>query len=165
MKACDELSSSMEDYLETIALLKKENDVARVRDIGSSLAVKSSSVNAALKNLSQKGLVVYERYGYVNLTTKGEEVAAKVQDKHDVLLKFLTKVLSIDNDIASEDACKMEHAISAETFAKLSKFIQFVEIGMGGDNSAEWLKRFNHYLRTGKIVEMQSTASYRSKGR
>ncbi len=143
------LSSNMEDYLEAIAALKKENDVVRVRDISQSIGVKSSSVNAALKTLSGKGYVDHERYGYVKLTPDGEEVAGNIQSKHDALLKFLSTVLGINKGIASEDACKMEHAISSQTFSKLAKFMQFVEGDLNG-KKPEWLKGFNYYIKTGK---------------
>ena len=143
------LSSTMEDYLEAVAALKKKNDVARVRDIGHSLGVRSSSVNAALRTLSKEGLVVHEKYGYVNLTSAGEKIASNVQSKHDLLLKFLTEILNINDDEAAKDACKMEHAISSETFDRLTKFIQFVETGLDG-GKPQWLKSFKHYLKTGR---------------
>jgi len=143
------LSSTMEDYLEAIAALKKQNDVARVRDIGRLLDVKSSSVNAALRTLSKKGFVAHEKYGYVNLTPTGEEIARNIQDRHDLLLKFLTEILNINNDEALQDACKMEHAISSKTFDRLTKFIRFVETGLNGGRP-QWLKSFKHYLKTGR---------------
>lgn len=149
MKKSVDLSSNMEDYLEAIAALKKENDIARVRDISRMLGVKSSSVNSALRTLSKKGLVKHEKYGYINLTSKGEKIALEVQGRHDILLKFLTKILSIDEDTASQDACRMEHVISMQTFSKLTKFIKFVETGLNG-NKPEWLKSYKYYLRTGK---------------
>jgi len=143
------LSSTMEDYLEAIAALKKQNDVARVRDIGRLLDVKSSSVNAALRTLSRKGLVRHEKYGYVNLTPTGEEIACNVQGKHDLLLKFLSEILNINENEALQDACKMEHAISPKTFDRLTKFIRFVETGLNGGRP-QWLKSFKYYLKTGK---------------
>jgi DtxR family Mn-dependent transcriptional regulator len=143
------LTSAMEDYLEAIAALKKRNNVARVRDIGRLLSVKSSSVNAALRTLSKKGLVTHEKYGYVDLTPLGEEIAQKVQNKHDLLFRFLTEILSISDNEALEDACKMEHAISPKTFDRLTKFIRFVETGLDGGRP-QWLKSFNHYLKTGR---------------
>ena len=124
------LSSTMEDYLEAIAMLKKQNDVVRVRDISGLLGVKSSSVNAALKTLSKRGFVMHEKYGYVNLTSSGEKIARNVQSRHDLLLKFLTDILNINNDEALQDACRMEHAISSKTFDRLTKFIRFVETGL-----------------------------------
>lgn len=148
----EKLSSAMEDYLEAIAALKERNEIVRVRDISRLLGVKSPSVNAALRTLSQKGLVIHERYGYVNLTADGVKIARNIQDKHDLLLKFLTGILNIDADEALQDACKMEHAISAKTFDRLTKFIRFVETGLEGE-SPQWLKSFRHYLKTGKKLQ------------
>ncbi|MFZ2938309.1 MAG: metal-dependent transcriptional regulator [Candidatus Omnitrophota bacterium] len=121
------LSSNMEDYLEAIALLKREKGVARVNDIGRFLRVKNSSVSAALNTLSKKKHVVHERYGYVELTTEGQKLASGVQKRHDILLKFLCGILKIDPEVARVDACKMEHAISQETLDKLIKFSERAE--------------------------------------
>ncbi len=143
------LSSTMEDYLEAIAAIQKQNGIARVRDISHLLGVKSSSVNAALRTLSNKCLVVHEKYGYVNLTPAGKKIARNIQGRHDLLLKFLTEILNINDDEALQDACKMEHAISSKTFDRLTKFIQFVETGLNGERP-QWLKSFRHYLKTGK---------------
>ena len=150
------LTSTMEDYLETIAVLKKRKDgIVRVRDISNLLDVKSPTVHTALKTLSDKGLVVHERYGYVNLTLKGEEAAGEIQDKHNILFKFLTKILDIDEKTASYDACEMEHAISKKTSARLTKFIEFVETGLN-DGNPQWLKSFKHYMETGRKLKCQT---------
>jgi len=122
-----QLSSSMEDYLEAIASLKKEKGVAKVNDIGKLLKVKNSSVNSALMTLARVKLVIHEKYGTVDLTTGGERIAADVQKRHDVLFKFLSEILKIDYKVAQEDACKMEHALSQVTFERLIKFIEYVE--------------------------------------
>lgn len=143
------LSSSMEDYLETIAVLKKEKSVARVRDISLSMNVKTSSVTSALNILSKNGLVIHEKYGYVDLTPEGENIARGVQKRHNILIKFLTKVLKIDSTIAAEDACKMEHSISPQSLKKLTKFIEFVETCPDTDRP-DWLKSFDYYFKTGK---------------
>ncbi len=143
------LSSTMEDYLETIAVLEKENDIARVRDISRLLGVKSSSVNAALRTLSKKGLVRHEKYGYVHLTANGKEIAREIQSRHDMLVKFLTKILNVDEDTALQDACRMEHAISSKTFGNLTRFIEFMETVLD-EKKPQWIKSFKHYLETGK---------------
>ncbi|MDI6734617.1 MAG: metal-dependent transcriptional regulator [bacterium] len=139
-----ELSPTMEDYLETVALLKKQNNIVRVRDIGRLLNVKSSSVNAALKTLSKKGLVKHERYEYVDLTLDGEKIACNIQSKHDLLLKFLTEILNINDDESLQDACKIEHVMSPKTLDRLTKFIQFLETGIDGERQ-KWLKSFKYY--------------------
>ncbi len=121
------LTSNMEDYLETIAALQKVKGVARVRDIGAKLKVKSSSVNSALQNLSDGGFVIHEKYGYVELTKEGKKIAAQIQDKHDILIKFLADILKVDKAVAAEDACKMEHTISQQTYEKIVEFVKYVE--------------------------------------
>jgi len=153
-----QLSSTMEDYLETIAALIKQYDVARVRDIGRTLGVKSSSVNVAIGTLSKKGLVSHEKYGYVNLTPPGEKIARNVQGRHDLLLKFLSEILNLTDEMALQDACKMEHAISPKTFDRLTKFIQFVDTGLNG-GKPQWLKSFNHYLKTGNKLRCRMRQS------
>ena len=122
-----QLSSSMEDYLEAITVLKKDKGVARVRDISLFLDVKKPSVTSALNVLSKKGLIVHEKYGYVELTFEGENIARAIKRRHDMLIKFLTKVLKVDRDIAKKDACRMEHTMSPETFEKLNKFIETID--------------------------------------
>ena len=149
MEKSKKLSSNMEDYLEVIALLKREESVARVRDISRLMNVKTPSVTAALNTLSKKGFIIHERYGYVEITPEGERLAQGIQGRHDMLLEFLTKILNIDFKIAVEDACKMEHSISPQTFQKLTKFIEFVETCPDHDRP-DWLKSFDHYFKTGK---------------
>lgn len=143
------LSSNMEDYLEAIALLGEKNSIARVRDISRLLNVKSSSVNAALNTLSKSGLVAHEKYGYVELTQEGEELAHQVKKRHDMLLKFLIEILKINPEIAKSDACKMEHSISPQTLHKITKFIEFVETYLD-DDGPDWLKSFDYYFKSGK---------------
>jgi len=152
MEKSKKLSSNMEDYLEVIALLKREKTVARVRDISRLMKVKTPSVTAALSTLSKDGFVVHERYGYVDLTQDGEKLAQSVQERHDMLTKFLVTVLKIDSKIAVEDACKMEHTMSPQTFQKLTKFIEFVETCPDHDRP-DWLKSFDHYFKTGKRLK------------
>ncbi len=123
----NKLSSNMEDYMEAIAVLKRKNGVARVKDLAKLLDVKTSSVTSALNTLARGGFVVHERYGYAELTTEGQKLASEVQKKHDILLKFLCGILKIAPEVARADACKMEHAMSQETLDKLIKFSERVE--------------------------------------
>jgi len=144
-----ELSSNMEDYLEIISILTKRDKVARVKDISRMMNVKTPSVTSALDILSKNGLTIHERYGYVELTKEGEKLAQEVQKRHNLLVKFLTNILSIDPKIADEDACKMEHILSHETFRRLTKFIEFVETCLDGERP-DWLKSFDCYFETGR---------------
>ncbi|MDR1695541.1 MAG: metal-dependent transcriptional regulator [Endomicrobium sp.] len=115
------LSAALENYLETIAGLKKEKKYARIGDIAKVLNVKSSSVNVAINFLAESGLVIHEKYGYVDLTEKGEEIAAEVQRKHDILYKFLNELLFVDSGVAAEEACEVEHSVSSETIYRLER--------------------------------------------
>ena len=121
------LSPNMEDYLEAIAFLKQDKGVVRVKDISEALQVKRPSVTGALSILSKNGLVLHERYGYVELTDQGLRVAKQVLKRHDLLIKFLTGILGIDKEVARVDACKMEHSMSSVTFSKLTEFIESEE--------------------------------------
>lgn len=122
----EKLSESLENYLETIAFLKRENKVARVKDISKMMEVKNSSVNIALNVLSERGYVLHERYGYVDLTEKGQIIADDIQKKEDLLFLFLHDVLGVERKIALKDACKMEHTISDETLARLIYFVKLL---------------------------------------
>ncbi|MDR3275055.1 MAG: metal-dependent transcriptional regulator [Endomicrobium sp.] len=120
------LSASLEDYLETIAMLKKEKKHARVGDIAKSLNVKNSSVNVAINFLAKNGSVMHERYGYVDLTHQGKKIAYEVQKKHDILNKFLNKLLFIDTEIAAKEACEIEHAVSVATTHRFERLYMFL---------------------------------------
>ncbi|MDD2523981.1 MAG: metal-dependent transcriptional regulator [Endomicrobiia bacterium] len=123
----EKLSESLENYLETIAFLKRENKVARVKDISKMLNVKNSSVNIALNVLMDKGFVLHEKYGYVDLTPKGQTIADDIQKKEDLLFLFLHDILGVEKEIALKDACKMEHTISDESLAKLIYFVGLLD--------------------------------------
>ena len=121
------LSAALENYLEAVAALKKEKKYARIGDIAKFLDVKSSSVNVAINFLAENGLVVHEKYGYVDLTEEGERVAEEIQKKHDILYKFLNELLFIDGDIAAKEACEIEHSVSAETIRKLERLYKLLK--------------------------------------
>jgi DtxR family Mn-dependent transcriptional regulator len=121
------LSASLEDYLEAIAALKREKRYARVVDIAKSLSVKSSSVNFAINFLSENGLVRHERYGYIDLTERGEKIALEIQTKHDVLYKFLNTLLFINSEIAYKEACRIEHSVGIETVQRLERLYNLLK--------------------------------------
>src|SRR5690606_29782446 len=100
-----EVTPSLQDYLEAILNLSEYNKKVRITDIATELDVAKSSVHQAVTQLDKAGLVVHERYGPLELTDKGKEEALKVRDKHEILVKFFTKVLEVDNETAHNDAC------------------------------------------------------------
>jgi DtxR family Mn-dependent transcriptional regulator len=146
-----EQTASMEDYLETIAMLTEEKGIARVSQLGRRLGVKMPSVTAALRKLSEQGLVEHERYGYVRLTPEGNKIAADVWRRHKVLSCFLAEILGIAPDTAQEDACKMEHSVSPASLERLAKFVEFV---LSCPRSEPvWLKGFDYYFKHGERSE------------
>ena len=137
------LSSQMEDYLETIYQLCREEGVARVKAIAERLEVTNPSVVGAIKNLKQRKLVWQERYGYVRLTEQGQEIAGAVTHRHEVLSSFFEKFLGLDPETASGDACRIEHAVSAETVRRLRSVGEFLE--SEPQVNREWQERFAQF--------------------
>ena len=144
-------TASMEDYLEAMLMLREGNKAVRVTQISKALGVRKPSVTAALKKLSQGGLVRHERYGHVLLTAEGEEIAEDVFRRHEALRHFLAEILNVDPRIAAEDACKMEHSVGPSPLERLAKFVEFVLNCPRGE--PEWLKSFNYYFEHGERAE------------
>lgn len=142
------LTPGIEDYLETILILKSKKKVVRVKNIADFLKVKASSVINALKTLVDKELIIHERYGYIELTKKGKREAKEIYKKHKTLSKFFHKVLDVNLEIATKDACKMEHFIHKETLDGIAKFIKFIESCFEGEPG--WPKNFYHFVKYGK---------------
>lgn len=122
-----EITPTMQDYLEAIGQLGSEEQVVRVKNIARQMNVKMPSVTEALKTLARDGLIRHEKYGYVQLTQKGENIAEEVYSRHQILFKFLNEILRIDPRTADEDACRMEHTISSTALKKLIEFIKTLE--------------------------------------
>jgi len=146
-----EHSPSMEDYLEAIAMLRDANKAVRVSQISRRLKVRMPSVTSALEKLSEKGLVVHERYRYVELTPEGESVAEGVVHRHEALSCFFTEALDIDRETAEEDACKIEHVISPLSLERMIKFIEFIQACPL--EAPNFPKRYKYYLEHGQLPE------------
>ncbi len=131
MRNKDELTPSMEDYLETILLLEQKNRVARVKDIAEKLSVQMPSVTGALKSLKSRGLVEYEKNSFINLTAKGMKLAKAILNRHEILVEFFSEALGLDGEYAENQACSVEHAIDQETAARFQ-------------NLTLWLRKHNH---------------------
>ncbi|MBU1167925.1 MAG: metal-dependent transcriptional regulator [Proteobacteria bacterium] len=121
-----ELSENLEDYLEVILELEKTRKVARGKEIAQKLNIQPGSVTGALKTLDKKGLINWEKYGYITLTKKGLNIAENITQRHEVLKNFLVNVLQIEKDSADATACRMEHAIDDTTMSKLVSFIEYL---------------------------------------
>jgi len=143
----DNLTPTMEDYLEAIYILSKEKRVVRVKDIAKRLEVKMPTVTGMLKTLSDKGMIDHEKYEYLELTGKGFHIGSQIDHRHQLLKSFLIDILQINHDQADEDACKMEHAVSPTTLERIVEFMAFIENCPRGGN--EWLELFNEYRKYG----------------
>jgi len=142
------ITPTMEDYLEAIYNLSKEKRAVRVRDIAKRLDVKMPTVTNMLKTLSEKGLIDYEKYEYLELTVKGSDVGQEIDRRHQIFRNFLTNILKIDYNQADEDACKMEHAVSPATLEAFVDFMEFIDNCPRG--GASWLDYFNEYREHGQ---------------
>lgn len=114
------LQESGEMYLETIYILSKTHSVVRTIDVGEYMGYSKPSVSRAVGILKQGGYVIMNREGYLSLTDSGLEIAKKMYERHTMLTDFLVR-LGVSKETAVEDACKMEHDISDETFEALKR--------------------------------------------
>lgn len=114
------LQESGEMYLETIYILSQKSSSVRSIDVGDYMGFSKPSVSRAVGILKKGGYVVMDKDGYLSLTESGLEVAKKIYERHTTLTDFLVR-LGVDKNTAVEDACKMEHDISDETFEALKR--------------------------------------------
>ncbi len=120
------LTGSLEDYLEAILKILGTSSVARVRDIADELHVSPASVTPAMKRLAELGLVRYSKRNYIGLTGSGREIAMRTAARHSLLARFLTDVLGSDAEQADTDACAMEHHISEDSMERLAALLEFL---------------------------------------
>ncbi|MBR5553747.1 MAG: metal-dependent transcriptional regulator [Clostridia bacterium] len=112
------LQESGEMYLETIHVLSKESTGVRSVDIGAHMGYSKPSVSRAVGLLKSGGFINVDKDGYITLTDSGKEIAEKIYDRHTTLTKLLM-LLGVDKQTATEDACKLEHNLSDESFAAI----------------------------------------------
>lgn len=116
------VNESAENYLETILILSKRKPVVRSVDIAEELGYKKSSVSVAMKNLRAKNHITVTKEGFIYLTDSGLEIAEMIYERHELLSDWLIR-LGVDKTIATEDACRIEHVISKESFEAIKKHI------------------------------------------
>lgn len=115
-------NESSEMYLETILVLSRRLPVVRSVDIATEMNFKKSSISVAMKNLRENGYIKVNESGFITLTEKGREIAEMIYERHTFLSGWLT-ALGVDEKTAVEDACRMEHDISRESFAAIKRFV------------------------------------------
>jgi len=116
-------NESAENYLETILILSKKLPVVRSVDIANELGFKKSSVSIAMKNLREKKHITVTDAGFIYLTESGQHIADLVYERHEFISKWLIK-LGVPSDIATEDACKIEHILSKESYDAIKNFVK-----------------------------------------
>lgn len=116
-------NESAENYLETILILGKKLPVVRSVDIANELGFKKSSVSIAMKNLREKNQITVTDAGFIYLTKEGLEIAEMIYERHQILSSCLEQ-LGVPSEIATQDACRIEHIISKESFEAIKKHIK-----------------------------------------
>ena len=117
------MNESAENYLETILMLSKTLPVVRAVDIANELGFKKSSVSVAMKHLRENNHITVSDAGFISLTESGKQIAEMVFERHEVISSWLIS-MGVSEETALEDACKMEHVISEESFDAIRKFIK-----------------------------------------
>lgn len=120
------ISKSLEEYLKTMYILKKQNGDIRVTDIANKMKCSKPSVNKALYNLKDNDLVNYESYGTIELTPEGENLAKKILEAYDIVYVFLKDVLELSKDDAESEAEKIKSAIEDNTLNQLARYVHKV---------------------------------------
>ena len=115
------IHKSAEDYLEMILRLNEEKGYARSVDIATGLGVSKPSVSVAMKQLREGNYIVMDKDNYITLTDTGMEIAQRIYERHKVLTRMLT-MIGVDEKTAEDDACKVEHDLSVESFDAIKRY-------------------------------------------
>lgn len=118
------IHESGEDYLETILILHKNTGFVRSIDIANELGYSKPSISRAVGILKNDGYITVEPNGQIILTDSGRAKAEQVYERHLMLRKFLTDILGVSSENSEQDACRMEHILSEETYEKLKGFVE-----------------------------------------
>ncbi|HJD40113.1 MAG TPA: metal-dependent transcriptional regulator [Candidatus Blautia stercoripullorum] len=120
------IQESAENYLETILIIGNRKPQVRSIDIANELDFSKPSVSVAMKNLRLNGYIQMDHDGFITLTPSGKAIADKIYERHQLLSKWLEE-LGVDPKIAAEDACRMEHVISSESFDAIKKHTRLMK--------------------------------------
>lgn len=119
----DKILESGEDYLETILVLHNRNGEVRSIDIAAELDYSKPSVSVAMKNLRERECITVDKNGFITLTDKGRAIAERVYERHLLFTEWLVS-LGVPEDIAAEDACRIEHCLSTESFEAIKRHVK-----------------------------------------
>lgn len=129
------ISKSLEEYLKTMYILKNQTGNIRVTDIAEKMNCTKASVNKAVRNLKENGLINYETYGTIELTSEGENLSKKIIETYDIIYVFLKDVLNIESKEAEKEAEKIKQAMSDNTVNQMAKYVHKV-LGLNDLNCA-----------------------------
>lgn len=123
METAKPITASIEDYLKTVYLLQKQQGCARLADIADRMQVSRPSANHAVAQLADKGLAEHEKFGPIRLTAKGKQTAEHLLTKFEIIKQFYMHVLHLSEDLASAEACAIEHTIYTATLEKMAAML------------------------------------------
>ena len=139
------LSGRAEDYLRGLHEIIERKGYARIKDVARELSVQPSSAVEMMKKLNQKGLVVYEKYGGITLTSEGEEIARAVRERHETFKKFL-EIILVPKDVALKDAHLLEHRLDPKTILQFTRFVDFITGATKHPKFVgRWIEQFRRY--------------------
>ncbi len=119
----ERILESGEDYLETILVLLNRNGEVRSIDIAAEMDYSKPSVSVAMKNLRERECILVDKNGYITLTDKGREIAERVYERHLLFTEWLVS-MGVPEEIAAEDACRIEHCLSTESFEAIKRHVK-----------------------------------------
>ena len=117
------IKESAENYLETIMVLKQQQGYVRSIDVANHLGFAKPSVSVAMKSLREEGCVTTDENGYLSLTEKGQDIASRIYERHNIIANVLIR-LGVSEQTAYEESCKIEHDISDESFERIKEFLE-----------------------------------------
>ncbi|MBW2732360.1 MAG: metal-dependent transcriptional regulator [Deltaproteobacteria bacterium] len=158
------LTGSLEDYLETIYELVRDQKVARVRDIARARGVRSASVTPAMRRLADLGLIRYVQREYIDLTDEGAAQARRVYARHQALTHLFTDVLKMPAALAQTDACAMEHSLSGEGLDYMVRFLEFLRVCPESQHFLETFHRCSLVHHNGESCALRCTVKEAHQG-
>ncbi|PUA31303.1 MAG: DtxR family iron (metal) dependent repressor [Candidatus Terraquivivens tikiterensis] len=148
------VSRKVEDYLKAVYEVVGNKGYARIKDISKVLGVKPSTVVEMMRKLSEQGLVIYEKYSGVTLTSSGREIAEAVKKRHDTFRRFL-EIILVPENIAVKDAHVLEHQLDPKTILQFTRFVEFITQASATERPKfikRWIEEFRNYCRRKDIT-------------
>ncbi len=151
MNSAGEVTATMQDYLKVMLSLSESVHEIRVTDIAAKLNIAKATVAQEINHLKKHGLVLQEKYGTVQLTASGKEIAEEIRWKHHKLRQFLVNVLEVNPRIAEKDACLMEHVVSRHTMNRLIAYLEAHSTIAEGDKKSFVQSEINDKKETNEV--------------